>query len=285
MAAQSVWMQPGPGQTLCFGIAGVALQVTGPDSWLAPLRCAWAPWLLRETVDAWPVDLIPNPALAPPDAPLFESVPRCRDGLCTLVGAGFQGRVDAGQARARLQAHPRAAPADAGYFLRVVAAVQAFARGGMLFHAAGVVHQARGYAFFGLSGSGKTTVARFSAPAPVLNDDLLLVWPAGEGWSVYATPFGKRRGTPEGAPSGAPSGVPLCALLRLVKDRDVFLRPLPKSRALGDLVANTPVLSGDGVWLPSVLSRWDALMARVPVYALHFRQDPAFWEVIDAELG
>ena len=78
---------------------------------------------------------------------------------------------------------------------------------------------------------------------------------------------------------------PLRALIRLLKDEQVYLERLPRSRALGELIANTPVLSSDSVWLPQVLSRWEMLLSSVEAYALHFRRDPTFWEVIDAELG
>ena len=197
--------------------------------------------------------------------------------MCALASPGFDGEVSAAPGAAHLRAHPEAEPADIGYFLRVALVVQAFARGGMLFHTAGIVHGGQGYAFFGVSGSGKTTAAHFSAPDAVLNDDLVLLWPATGGWQMYATPFGKRRGEVRVAP--------LRVLLRLIKAPDVALVPLSPGRALGELVANTPVLSADPLWLPEVLARWEALLRVVPVYALHFRRDATFWEVIDAELG
>lgn len=263
--------------SLRFGIAGTALEVQGPAAWVNPLRRAWAAWTPAEAVSPWPVEVAAMPHFQPPTAPLFETLPRCRGGVCTLVSAGFQARVDAEQHCARLQAHPHATPADIGYFLRVTLAVQTFTRGGFLFHAAGIVHREMGYALFGLSGSGKTTAAQLSTPDPVLNDDLLLLWPDAGGWAMYATPFGKRRGKVAAAP--------LRAFLRLLKDTQVFIEPLPSGRALGELVSNTPVLSGDSLWLPEVLARWEELTRQIPIYALHFRREPTFWEVVDAELG
>ena len=263
--------------TLDLGIAGTALRVSGPETWLAPLCSAWAAWKpIPETVP-WDVALTADASLPVPQAPLFEAIPHPRGGVCTLAAPGFEGEVSAATGAAHLRAHPEADPADIGYFLRVALAVQAFARGGMLFHTAGIVHRGQGYAFFGVSGSGKTTAAHFSAPDPVLNDDLVLLWPSETGWQMYATPFGKRRGEARIAS--------LRALLRLVKDSDVFIAPLSPGRALGELVANTPVLSADSLWLPEVLARWETLLNVVPVYALHFRRDATFWEVIDAELG
>ncbi len=260
-----------------LGIAGTALRVNSPESWLAPLRAAWASWTPAAETTAWPVAIVEDVTLAEPQGPLFDARPRCQGGMCILRAPGFQGTVDAGQGIADLRAHPTAAPADVGYFLRVAIAVQTFARGGMLFHAAGVEHRSKGYALFGVSGSGKTTAAQFSAPDPVLNDDLLLLWPSADGWQMYATPFGKRRGDVR--------RVPLHSLLRLVKDSEVFLAPLSPGQALGELVSNTPVLSADALWLPEVFARWETVLAEIPAYALHFRRDPTFWEVIDAELG
>jgi len=260
-----------------FGIAGTALRAYGPEAWLAPLRTAWAIWQPAPGTAPWDVQLTADVSLPVPQGPLFEALPRVHGGVCTLAAPGFAGEVAAATGMVHLRAHPQAEPADIGYFLRVVLAVQAFARGGMLFHTAGIVHRGQGYALFGVSGSGKTTAAHFSAPDAVLNDDLVLLWPATAGWQMYATPFGKRRGDARLAP--------LRALLRLLKDSDVFLTPLSPGRALGELVANTPVLSADPLWLPEVLARWEGLLGAIPAYALHFRRDATFWEVIDAELG
>jgi hypothetical protein len=263
--------------TFELGIAGTALRARGPESWLAPLCEAWTAWQPVPGTAPWDVQLTVDASLPVPQGPLFEAIPHTQSGVCTLTAPGFDGEVSAATGTAHLRAHPEASPGDIGYFLRVVLAVQAFARGGMLFHTAGIVHRRQGYAFFGVSGSGKTTAAHFSAPDPVLNDDLVLLWPSPTGWQMYATPFGRRRGEVR--------AVTLRALLRLVKDENVFLAPLSPSRALAELVANTPVLSADPLWLPEVLARWEALLSTVPVYTLHFRRDATFWEVIDAELG
>jgi len=260
-----------------FGIAGTALRARGPEPWIAPLQTAWATWQPAPETTAWDVQFTADARLSLPQGPLFEALPRPRGGVCTLAAPGFEGEVSAAVGAAHLRAHPEATPGDVGYFLRVALAMQAFARGGMLFHTAGIVHRGQGYALFGVSGSGKTTAAHLSAPDPVLNDDLVLLWPAPAGWQMYATPFGKRRGDVRVAP--------LRALLRLIKAPAAALAPLPAGRALGELVANTPVLSADALWLPELLARWETLLRTIPVYALHFRRDATFWEVIDAELG
>ena len=261
--------------TFEFGIAGLALRVLCPSRWGAPLARSWASWQPKADVPVWTVQIHAASKLSTPEGPLFEAIPRCREGYCRLENPGYAGYVSPDDGQAVLRLHPDASAADVGYFLRVALVCQAFARQALVFHTAAVVHRNRGFALFGTSGSGKTTASRLSAPDPVLNDDLVILWPDDAGWTMMATPFGKRRGDVR--------QVPLSALLRLVKDTKVFLDPLPRGRALAELVANTPVVSGDSGWLPELMLRWEDVLREVPVYALHFRRAPSFWEVIDAE--
>ena len=258
-------------------MAGLGVRVTGPAIWLDIVERSWASWQPSPSTELWPVRLRATRRLAPPAGPLFEAVPQCRAGDCQLNYPGFEGRISTAETRAELRLHPDARAADVGYFMRVALTCQAFVRDAILFHTAAVVHRGRGYALFGTSGSGKTTASRLSAPDPVLNDDLVVLWPEETGWTMMATPFGKRRGDVRRAP--------LSALLRLVKSPEVALDRLPPGRALAELVANSPVISGDPGWLPALMQRWEAVLRQVPVYALQFRREASFWEAIDAEFG
>jgi hypothetical protein len=94
---------------------------------------------------------------------------------------------------------------------------------------------------------------------------------------MHATPFSVGRGDRR--------SITLNALLNLVQDREVYLHHLPSPRALAQLVANSPVISGDFGLLPNLLTRWERILATVPAFELHFRKDPSFWEAIDAEFG
>lgn len=76
---------------------------------------------------------------------------------------------------------------------------------------------------------------------------------------------------------------PLQAALRLVQDKQVYLAPLSKGRALTELVANSPIISADRILVTKLMARWMEFMDQIPVRALHFKKDPTFWEVIDAE--
>ncbi len=266
-----------PRSIFSLRLAESTLAISGPETWLQPLRRTWSPWVVSPRINSWQATIHADDSLSRPAAPLFSATIQSHGGLCHLTLPGFRATIDASRHAAQLHAHPAAQPADIGYFLRVTLALQTFTQSGILFHAAGIVHRGQGYGCFGNSGSGKTTAAQLSRPDPVLNDDLILLWPGADGWQMYATPFGKRRGKLNSAP--------LRALLRLIQDTEVSLETLPGSRALAELIANTPVISGDRKWLPQAFARWEAILKHVPIYGLHFRKDPTFWEVIDGTLG
>jgi hypothetical protein len=264
-------------RTATLQVGDLALRIEAPLAWIERLGRLWRGWMGNSAVEPWTVSAMPGDPV-PNTRPLFEARPRFTDGICRLDAPGFAGWIDSVRGAAHLEAHPAAGAGDLALFVRTCLALQAFERGEILFHAAGTVRRGRGYALFGLSGSGKTTAAGFSPDGVVLNDDLVLVRPAGTGWEVAATPFGGGR-RPE------PRSAPLRALLRLVQAPQDRLEPLGPGAALGELVANSPVVNADVARLPALLARWGAVLAAVPIRALYFRRAATFWEVVDAELG
>lgn len=258
-------------------IGDLALQIEGPASWIESFQQMWQGWMGDAMVEPWTLSMI-MASDAPAGSRRFTSQLRFADGVCHMIAPGFSGAVDPSQAAAHLEAHPEANVRDLSLFVRTCMALQAFDRGGILFHAAGVVRQGLGFALFGLSGSGKTTAARFSRESVVLNDDLVLLMPGKSGWQLWGTPFG-------GSWLPQAWSAPLRALLHLVKDREDRLEALGPGAALGELAANSPVINAHATEVPVLLTRWQGILDRVPVRALHFRRGPAFWEVVDAEFG
>jgi hypothetical protein len=256
-------------------VCDLALAIEGPPGWMQGLRRLWPGWLQEGQTTEWLVSLDVGPDAGAADA-LFEARPHFRGGLCELRAAGFAGSIDPGRGRAWLEAHPRASAGDLELFVRTCLALQAFEGGQLLFHAAGVVHKGWGYGLFGQSGSGKTTATQFSPGDVILHDDLVLVRPDGRRWALAATPFGGRR-------AAEPRQAPLRALLRLVHAEQDRLEAIGAGAALGELVANSPVVNAHEAWLPRLLAWWHTVLEEVPVRALNLRKGPSFWEVIDAE--
>jgi hypothetical protein len=259
-----------------FGIGDISLTLTGPTDWVGPFADGWASWVSEAL--GWKVQLVKDESLPKPDGPFFIARPRFVKGCCQLQAQGFVGEIVPDEGYALLRAHPSAELGDLAYFVRSAFALHALDGGALIFHAAGIVHQGVAYAFFGHSGSGKTTVARLSKGKPVLNDDLLLIGPAKSGYKVWATPFGKRR-------SPQVQTAPLRALLRLQQAHRDRLEPMPRGIALGELVANSPVVNADPSRASTLLSYWESVSSSVPVFRLYFDRSDTFWEAIDAHFG
>lgn len=62
--------------------------------------------------------------------------------------------------------------------------------GGVVLHSSAVLSSAGAYLFVGLSGAGKSTIAR-NAPGSIISDDTVLITRAHEGLLVRGTPHGK----------------------------------------------------------------------------------------------
>ena len=223
------------------------------------------------------------------DGPASEVGLRIRGTEYLLDAPNFCGRIDLARAEAQLSLRDGAQPADFEYFVRVLYAMLADREGGLLVHAAGILASAgsggdaqgpndrRVYLFVGTSGSGKSTIVGLSKPAVALNDDLMLVRPQGTHWVAYGTPFWNI-GTADR--SGETASGPLAGIYRLVQDRDVYLERSEHAAAAAELIANCPIVNGDPNRLPGLLARCSRLTMTVPVQRLHFRKDPAFWELL-----
>lgn len=256
-----------------FEVGGISLSLVGPDAWVEPFAQAWTSWTGRDT--GWKVHWEQDASLPTPDGCFSRARPRFAGGRCLLEAPGLAGEIAPGEGIAVLRAHPSTDAGDLACFIRATFALVAFDQGALLLHAAGIVHRGGAYAFFGRSGSGKTTAARLSRAKPVLNDDLLVLRPNETGWEAWATPFGRRR-VPE------IRSAPLRALLCLTQASEERLEQMAGGPALGELVASSPVVNADPVRVSALLSRCEEIMRVVPVCSLHFRKSDAFWEVIDA---
>ncbi len=269
-----------PDQACALSIAGLQVcLVTADAALLAALRAHYQAYLVAApNPDCLVLRLnrISSPIAAPADRPF-----RFREGVLEFTSPYYQGTLDLDRAAGQLSSASPTPLAEADYFVRTAYALLALRSGGLLLHAAGVVHNAHTFVFFGHSGSGKTTIARLSAPALVLNDDLVILRPESGQWHVHATPFSH----PSQVQPSAPYAAPLTLLLHLVQNHHTFLSPASSSRSTASIIANVPIVSADPQRSGSLFDRVQALLESVSVFDLHFRPDASFWPVIEEHLS
>lgn len=259
-----------------LSIGGLTVQVTTTDPRLADALCVrWKPYLNHDDASpAWQVTVAWTASEAADEAPL----PRLRwetPALARIERADCRARFDLNAARAEVTLRSRAPWPLLEYTLRVVYALLAFRRGGVLFHGAGLRVRGHGVVLFGPSGIGKSTAAR-NAGDTVLNDDLVLLLPLGGRWQVCATPFTN----PTQVPPSAGDRLPLAAMCRLVQSPQVALEPLTGAAALAHLLAGVPVLPAEPHLAADLLPRLRSLLRSVPLYILRLRADGDYWDLL-----
>lgn len=155
--------------------------------------------------------------------------------------------------------------------LRVAQAALLPLRGALPLHAAGLVLDGSGLAFFGVSGAGKSSLAGL-APGPVFSDELVVV--GGSPPQLRASGFWGELG--DGAP--APPA-PLAGLFELDKRSALELDRLPASEAFRRLLPVTLVPAQGEAWRAAldVLGR---LLREVPAWRLGWRRDQPPWEAL-----
>jgi hypothetical protein len=189
--------------------------------------------------------------------------------------------------RGDFQAHwnPRAArgiirqsanPYSLNSVLRIVHTLLLAEQGGFLVHAASVVRNGRAFLFAGVSGAGKTTIARL-APTDVtlLTDEISYVSRGEDGYYAYGTPFAGELGR-----LGENMRAPLAAVYLLSKGTENKIEPVSAAEAVRALLENILFFSQDSKMVRSVFEAACDFVSRVPVRRLAFVPDASVWEII-----
>ena len=255
-----------------LGIADLGIELACPDmNSRARLAQKYQDFLVKDTPE-WQVQIFfssgETDAAYPPGINFV-------DQRLVIAEADGWGWLSAKEKKGELYLGLHASSGTVDYFLRAAFALLAFEANGLMLHAAGIVQGDCAHCFFGHSGSGKTTVSRHSPPGSVLNDDLLLLLPTGEEWTVHGIPF-----TNPTQVQPLNHSEQLGGLYRLVQDQSVYLEPLHFAQALAELFSCLPVIPADPERSRVLLGRLHDILAKYPVNSLHFRQDSSFWGIL-----
>ncbi len=196
-----------------------------------------------------------------------------REGNEWLLERGdFQARWDPRTGRGSVRQN--ANPYSLDSVLRIVHSLILAGRGGFLLHSASAICDGRAYLFSGVSGAGKTTMARL-APADItlLTDEISYLRPSAGGYAAFGTPFAG-----ELARAGENCTAPVSALFFLEKGAENRVDELTSAEAVRRLMRNILFFAEDRGLVEKLLATACDFVARVPIRRLTFYPDARVWD-------
>jgi len=176
--------------------------------------------------------------------------------------------------RGRIRQSPN--PYSLDTVLRIAHTLILAREGGFLVHAASAIRNGRAFLFSGVSGAGKTTMARLAPPdADVLTDEISYVRFCDSGYRAYGTPFAG-----ELARVGANLSAPLDTLYFLVQGPENRIEPVGRREAARALMRHVLFFAYDNELVRRVFDAALAFVSNVNVAQLVFTPDARAWELI-----
>jgi hypothetical protein len=151
-----------------------------------------------------------------------------------------------------------------------------------LVHGCGIIINGRACLFTGVSGVGKTTLARLAGARTVLNDEIVLVSRDGPAYYLAGTPFDG------GIAQRSGQRGELAAIFFLKHDVQLSRRRLSRPTAYWQLLAQTldaaPLLEGSNTGILAARADFCAgLVGNIPCYELGFLPDTTVWSAVESE--
>ncbi len=216
--------------------------------------------------------------LDPTGEPSDEDAQVSRDGsLWSFQRGDFRATWDARTGRGWIRQCPN--PYSIDTVLRITHSLVLAEEGGFLVHAASAVRGGAAYLFAGVSGAGKTTMARLAPrDAVVLTDEISYMRRSGSGYRAYGTPFAG-----ELARSGANTSAPVDALFLLEQGPENRIAPIARKDAARALMRHVLFFAREEEMVARVFDSVLEFVSRVEVSRLVFTPDARAWELIAPE--
>jgi hypothetical protein len=214
--------------------------------------------------------------LAPADSMLGHGEVRVEreSGQWSMGRGDFEADWNPSAARGTIR--QSANPYSLNSVLRIVHTLLLAEQGGFLVHASSAVRNGRAFLFAGVSGAGKTTMARLAPPdAILLTDEISYVSRQKDGYHAYGTPFAGDLGR-----LGENMHAPLEVLYLLTKGTENKIEPLGAAEASRALLENILCFARDSAVVRSVFEAACDFVSRVPIRRLTFAPDARVWEMI-----
>jgi signal peptidase I len=152
-------------------------------------------------------------------------------------------------------------------------------RGDIMIHASGVTIAGRGYLFSGVSGKGKTTMARLweEAGAAVIHDDRLIVRKRGDLYKIYNTPV---------YANDNPASAQLTRIFIIEHGKKNEIIPMSGAESVSLVMANCIQHNYDGSMVARLLEAVSQLCAAIPATRVLFTPDRSIVdEIVNYEKG
>jgi hypothetical protein len=263
---------------MCIQIGGIPIILSARDrGFIAALEGRYANFL-RVPADGYnirlDVTLIPPAGIPDDDEDGGELEVRFEAGRWLMRRGDFQAEWNptTGRGTIRQPAQPYAIDS----VIRIILSLVLARDGGFLLHAASAMRGGRALLLSGVSGAGKTTIARMApAGAILLSDEISCVRRTGTGYHAFGTPFAGELGI-----SGARIVAPVAALYFLRQGPRNAIGSIEPARAAATLLRNILFFADDPALAGGVFATACDFAARVAVAELTFRPDPDVWELL-----
>jgi hypothetical protein len=194
--------------------------------------------------------------------------------LWSFQRGDFRATWDTSTGHGRIRQCPN--PYSIDTVLRITHSLVLTEEGGFLVHAASAIRRRKAFLFAGISGAGKTTMARLApSDATVLTDEISYVRRSGNNYKGYGTPFAG-----ELARVGANTSAPLETLYLLVQGPENRIKPVPKIDAARALMRHILFFAEEREMVARVFDSVLEFVSRIEVAQLVFTPDSRAWELI-----
>ncbi len=214
--------------------------------------------------------------IAPPSAESGDedlSV-KWNSGRWLMERGDFRAEFNPATARGRIEQTMN--PFSLDSVLRIVHSLLLARKGGFLVHSSSAIRNGRAFLFPGVSGAGKTTMARLAPPdAALLTDEISYVIPQDGRYFAVGTPF-----FGELARVGENLRAPIECVYLLAKGPENKIEPVVGAEAVRALLGNILFFARDPEFVKLVFDAAFDFAGRVPVRRLTFVPDARVWELI-----
>jgi hypothetical protein len=195
-------------------------------------------------------------------------------GRWLMERGDFRAEFNPATARGRIQQTIN--PYSLDSVLRIVHTILLARKGGFLVHASSAIRNGRAFLFPGVSGAGKTTIARLAPPdAALLTDEISYVILQDGAYFAVGTPF-----FGELARVGENLRAPIECVYLLAKGPENKIEPVAGAEAVRGLLGNILFFAQDHEIVKLVFDAAVDFAGRVPIRRLTFVPDARVWDLI-----